>query len=127
MYCAASFAPGVPVRRPSSASEARYVMTCRKRSTLGAVVLGCCANATANVSVMIAGTKKNLRLIFTSEASYLDSATKIARIGFAFTKMNLFDWNRRSLRRRQDRFRRHYPQIYMPLLGITTIHYNDMI
>src|SRR5258707_5207822 len=48
MYCAASFAPGVPVRRPSSASEARYVMTCRTRSTLELLVPGCCANTVSD-------------------------------------------------------------------------------
>src|SRR5688572_3126463 len=61
MYFAAASEPLVPVRRPSSFSDARYVTCSRNLSTLGAGA--CCAKASDEKIVMRSVEEKSFRNI----------------------------------------------------------------
>src|SRR5688572_1193317 len=61
MYFAAASEPLVPVRRPSSFSDARYVTCSRNLSTLGAGA--CCAKASDEKIVMSSVEEKSFRNI----------------------------------------------------------------
>jgi hypothetical protein len=74
----------------------------------------------------MAGMKKNLRRIFTSIASYLNSATKLSRIDSTFTKLDLFEGNRDVAIWHASPSRNH-PQLHVPLRGVAPIKNNNLV